>query len=96
VARSINNVTAPAAYATAATLEQAETSRVNFQVTNAAIYYQLGDGTHGSPRWLPEVFLLPGVYSFDRSTNGVRVRSATATPAQVTVDALTQADLGAA
>jgi hypothetical protein len=95
--RTLANLTlASTAYTTPATIEQPETVRLNIQLTGAAVFYQLGDQLYGPPRWLPESFLLPGRYSFDVAVNGVRFRAATATAAQITVDAKTPRDIGAA
>jgi len=71
--------------------------RVNFDVNNAAVYYQLGRLVGGAIQWAPERFLIPGFRSLDRAFDALAVRSAVAgTPAQVTVDALTPQDIGAA
>jgi hypothetical protein len=93
--RTLFNVTTADGYIDANTIAQEETERVNFQVANAGIAYQLGTQRYGVPVWGPESVLLPGKFSFDRNTNGVRIRSLVAgAPAQVTVDALTPTDLG--
>lgn len=71
--------------------------RVNFDVANATIYYQLGYHSGGSIIWRPERFLVPGFRSFDRQFDAIRVRSAVSgQPAQVTVDVLTPHDVGTA
>lgn len=84
----LNNVTTGDRYDAARTLECPGAARVNIDVSNAAIFYQLGTGI-GAVRWGDETFMTPAFRSLDRRTDAVRVRSAVAgAPAQVTVDAI--------
>lgn len=93
MAARLLNVTTGNAYTDANALAAPGARRVNFQVANKAIRYQLGRGWPGVV-WGEETFLLPGFHSFDRACTGVRVRSgATGQPAQVTVDLLDVDDL---
>lgn len=69
--------------------------RLNIDVANAAIYVQRGNG-YPNTVWEPETFMPPSFKSLDRACDAVRVRSAKAgTPAQVSIEALTEADFGA-
>ncbi len=93
---ALNNTTAPAAYSPASTLYCLRARRLNLDVTNAAIYYQLGSGG-GDPAWGPEFFMTPSFRGLDRAFDAVRFRAAntSANPqAQVTLAALTAPDIG--
>jgi hypothetical protein len=94
VGASLDNVTTANAYTATNELRRRRIVRVNFQVSNAAIFYQLGQGWPGV-RWGPsEVRLQPKDASLDRACTGVRVRSAVAgLPAQVTVEVITEHEL---
>jgi hypothetical protein len=93
---ALNNITTADAYSAANTLANLPfPSRVNIDVSNAAIYWQLqqaasvtGLSTEGT--WQQEIFMTSGSRSLFRSgIRGVRVRSAVGgTPAQVTVEAV--------
>ena len=88
---ALNNVTTQDTYAAATTLAAHGSRVVNLQVANAAVYWQVGRSAAPGlePAYDdPEEFLLPGLHSFDRAADAVRVRSAVAgKPAQVTVTA---------
>lgn len=93
---TLNNVTTADGYTPANTLDNLPfPSRINVDVTNAAIYWQLkqaagpgGLSTEGT--WQNEVFMAQGSRPLFRTgVRGIRVRSAKAgTPAQVTVEAV--------
>jgi hypothetical protein len=100
---ALNNITAPDAYADAATMINLPfPSRINLDVVNQAIYWQLQQAagptslsTEGT--WQTEVFMLPGSRSLYRPyTRGIRVRAAIpaaslpagTSQAQVTVEAV--------
>ena len=98
----LNNVTTGDNYTSAQTLTFTEVARVNLDVANAAIYYQLqaadGDGSPASNdgRWRDEVFCGPTFRSLSRAATGVRIRSAViGAPAQVTVECIPASELGA-
>lgn len=98
----LNNVATVDGYVTVNTLDNIPTvARVNIEVLNAGIYYQLRASEAG-PRiqaadWNPEVRLNPSRNSLDRVTTGIRVRSAVAgTPAIVNIEMLTKSELGIA
>lgn len=89
----LNNVTTANGYTTPNTLVCPDARRINIDVANAAIFYQLG---HGFPavRWDDELFMGPAFRSMDALSDSepiadaIRVRSAVAgMPAQVTVHA---------
>jgi hypothetical protein len=89
----LNNIATGDAYSDANTLWAPGAVRFNFDVANAAIYYQLGVGARPSPQWLPEVFLTPSFRSIARRADAVRVRSGAAgTPARVTLEAVPGAE----
>ncbi len=92
-----NNATSADAYSAANTLECPSTVRFVLQVNNAAIYLQRSGAlgvAPGGETFMPEVLFVPGIYPFNRRTNRLRWRSAAAgVPAQVTIEALTEADL---
>lgn len=93
--RSLNNVTTANGYTTANTLARAGAIRLTLIVANAAIVYQLGKGLDPATSWGTEVFLPPGLFSFEREFDMIRVRSALAgAAAQVTVEAIGGGDLG--
>jgi len=70
-------------------------ARVNINVSNAAVTYQLGRGAPDAIIWGPERRLLPSFNSLERAFDAIRLRSATAgVPAVVDVDPLTQGDIG--
>lgn len=78
-----------------------EVARVNLDISNNAIYYQLqaadADGSPASNdgKWRDEVFAGPSFRSLSRACTGVRIRSAVlGSPAQVTVEALPATELG--
>jgi hypothetical protein len=81
---SLNNVTAPDAYSTAATLQNLPyPSRINLDVFNQGIYWQLqethGTGTFTEATWGSETYMAPGSRTLLRSNvRGVRVRAAIA------------------
>lgn len=99
---AINNVTAPDAYSPTATLDNLPfPSRINLDVTNQAIYWQLkqanGTGLSTEGTWGQEVFMAPGSRSLYRAgVRGVRIRAAIQAAnlsvgshqAQVTVEAV--------
>jgi hypothetical protein len=96
VSWALNNATTADTYTPANTLQNLPfPTRVNIDVSNAAIYWQLqraagatGLSTEGT--WQQEVFMTAGSRSLYRSgIRGVRVRSAVAgVPAQVTLEAV--------
>jgi hypothetical protein len=91
----LNNVTTTDKYTGAATLACAGSARINLDVLNAAVYFQLGHGTPGIAWESAEVFMPPAFRSLDRACDAVRVRSALAgIPAQVTIHAATKAEIG--
>lgn len=91
---ALSNIASGDAFTPATTLEHPRSVRVNFQVFNAAIVYQLGRG-RGGVVYSGDVFLGPGIYSLDRVCDGVRFRSAAAgQPAQVTVELLAVEEVG--
>ena len=70
--------------------------RVNIDVSNAAVYYELGTGPANNIVWAPERRLLPSFRSLERAFDAIRFRSAVAgTPAVIDVDVLTPSDIGA-
>ncbi|HET7047859.1 MAG TPA: hypothetical protein VFI54_06265 [Solirubrobacteraceae bacterium] len=100
---ALNNITAPDAYTSASTLQNLPfPGRVNLDVTNQAIYWQLqqasgptGMNTEGT--WQREVFMGPGSRTLFRAgVRGIRVRAAVpaaslpagATQARVTIEAI--------
>jgi hypothetical protein len=104
---SLNNITAPDAYAQASTLYCQSTRRLNLDVSNGAIYYQLGSGQIGSaggdPIWdATEYYMTPSFRALDRACDAIRIRAAVVASklpagqpqAQATVHALTAADIG--
>lgn len=105
---ALNNITAPDSYLPGSTLYCQSTRRVNLDVANAAIYYQLGSGQTGSaggdPVWdVTEYFMTPSFRSLDRACDAIRIRAAVVASklaagqaqAQVTVHASTALDIGA-
>jgi hypothetical protein len=94
--RALNNVATQDGYVAATTVQQPGAVRVNMDITVAAVYVSLGTGDSGGVAFDAEVFRTPGKYSLDRVCSAARVRSAVAgTPAQVTLELLTAADLEA-
>lgn len=92
---ALNNITTPATYTAASTLEQLPVlDHVNLDVSNAAIFWQLkltdNSLLETMGTWDQEVFMLPGSRSLYRpGMVGVRVRSANAAlPAQATIEAV--------
>jgi hypothetical protein len=92
----LNNVTTADAYTAANTLDNLPfPSRINLDVSNAAIFWQLKQADHApglytGGTWGAEVMMLPGSRSLFRAgVRGFRVRSAAAgVAAQVTVEAV--------
>ena len=91
----LQNVTTLDSYDPSTTVTGPGIVRVNVQVNNAAILYQLLDRGPPGGVWGPaEVFLLPGQYSFARACGGFRCRSALqGTPAQVSAELITREQL---
>lgn len=87
---ALNNVATADAYSKGATLSCPRTSRINVDVYNAAVYYQLGRNSTGSIEWdQVEFFQAPAFRSMDRICDAIRVRSATpGIPGRVTVHAI--------
>lgn len=97
----INNLTAPDNYTAASTLQNiAGTSKINVDVTNAAIFWQLqqagASGLYTTGSWSNEVFMAPGSRSLIRdNVTAFRFRAAVpagqlpvgGAQAQVTVEA---------
>lgn len=83
-------------YTEAGTLHCPGSRKLDIQVSNAAIYYQISRPSPAHPEggpWEPEVHKAPATYLLLRNAAKVRVRSAVAgTPATVTIDALTEED----
>lgn len=72
-------------------------ARVNIDISNAAVFFQLGIRSGGGILWSPERYLLPSFRSLERRFDAIRFRSALAgTPAIVTADPLTPNDIGGA
>jgi hypothetical protein len=96
VSWALNNIMSPDAYTAASTMTNLPfPSRVNIDVSGAAVYWQLQQATSPSGlntegTWQQEVFMTPGSRTLFRSgVRGVRVRSAVAgIPAQVTIEAV--------
>lgn len=91
---ALNNVTTSDGYTTANTLEGLpQSARVNIDVSNNAIYWQLKRVSARAPQgdWEQEVFMIPGSRSLNRTgITGIRVRSAVSGKAsQVTVEVIT-------
>jgi len=99
---ALNNITAPDAYTAASTLTNLKgVTRINLDVTNAGIYWQLQRSSHPSGlytegSWDTEVFMSSGSRSLFRGgITGFRVRAAVpaaslpagVSQAQVTVEA---------
>jgi hypothetical protein len=104
---ALNNITAPDAYGQGSLLYCQGARRLNIDLTNAAIYYQLGAGQLGSqggdPVWdSTEYFMTPSFRSLDRAVDAIRIRAAVLAAnlpagqaqAQVTVHAVTARELG--
>lgn len=101
MAWALNNITAPDSYTPAATLLNLNgVTRINIDVTNQGIYWQLqratGTGLFTEGSWDQEVFMANGSRSLFRTgITGVRIRAATpaaslpsgSSQAQVTVEA---------
>jgi hypothetical protein len=88
----LNNVATTDGYSASTTREQPGTARVNLEVFNAAIYYQL---KYDPGDWQDEVYAAPGRQSLDEHCAGIRIRSALAgTPAKVTAKLKTAKDVG--
>lgn len=101
MAWALNNITAPDAYSASSTLTNLNgVTRINIDVSNAGIYWQLqvaaGTGLYTEGSWDTEVFMSPGSRSLFRSNvTGVRIRAAVpaaslpagSSQAQVTVEA---------
>lgn len=100
---ALNNITAPDAYTAASTLSNLPfPSRINLDVVNQGIYWQLQQaagpgGLSTSGTWGQEVFMSPGSRSLRRSgVRGIRVRAAvpaanlpsSGLQAQVTIEAI--------
>lgn len=90
----LNNQATTDGYTSAATVSCAGAQRINLDVANAAIYYELGDSEprSGAVQWHDEVFLAPSFRSLDpvgdedTVADAIRVRSAAAgVPARVTI-----------
>jgi hypothetical protein len=87
VSYALNNVTTADGYTAPTTLAAPGSRRLLLHVRNAAIYYQVGNGTPASV-WQTEVFMPPGTAGLLRTFDALRVRSATpGKPAQVTAEA---------
>lgn len=98
---ALNNITAPDAYSSSATLLNLNgVTRVNIDVANGGIYWQLqrstGSGLYTEGSWDQEVFMATGSRSLFRTNiTGVRIRAAVpaaslpagTSQAQVTVEA---------
>jgi hypothetical protein len=104
---ALNNITAPDAYNQASTLYCQTARRLNLDLANAAVYYQLGHGQIGSaggdPVWdSTEYFMTPSFRALDRVVDAIRIRAAIPLAklpagrpqAQITVHALTVQELG--
>jgi hypothetical protein len=99
---ALNNITAPDSYTQTATLAHLPPiARINLDVANNAIYWQLqqarGTGLYTEGGWGPEVYMAPGSRSLYRpGTTGIRIRAAIpaaqlpagAQQAQVTIEAI--------
>lgn len=102
---ALNNITAPDAYADTSTLANLPfPQRINVDVANQAIYWQLQQAsgptamsTEGT--WGQEVYMPPGSRTLYRAgVRGIRIRAATpaaslptgSSQAQVTVEAIDQ------
>lgn len=86
------------AYTSANTLDCPGAERINFEIRDNAIYYQLAYRAHGAhgraAPFSPEVRAGRTLRSLDRKVERVRVRSAAAgAPAVVIVEAMTKAEL---
>jgi hypothetical protein len=89
-------------YVAAGTLVQGGTVRVNLQVNarsgvtgSGSVFLQLADpGNPSGTSYLQEVFYGPGLYSLERRCAGARVRGATNNGANVTLELMTESDLG--
>jgi hypothetical protein len=93
---TLNNVTTQDSYTQATTMSCPDSVRVNLHVFNNAIFFRLATapGTTPGAQASGEIFRAPGLYSMDRYTETVEVRSAVkGTPAQVTIDAWRAAEL---
>lgn len=82
MAWALNNVIAPDAYSSTATLLNLNSvTRINIDTVNQGIYWQLqratGSGLYTEGSWDQEVFMAPGSRSLFRTgITGVRVRAA--------------------
>ena len=82
MAWALNNITAPDAYNSAQTLLNLNgVSRINIDVANQGIYWQLqrssGTRLYTEGSWDTEVFMAPGSRSlFRANVTGVRIRAA--------------------
>lgn len=96
---ALNNVATQDAYAEATTLKCVGAVRVNIEIRQAAIYYQMTAPDPGMPEdawgYGPEVYASRTLRSLNRRTSAIRVRSAVAgTPATVTIEAMRPIDVG--
>lgn len=107
---SLNNITAPDQYTPKSTLDALPfVDYIIIDVTNSAIFWSIKQvyGTGDSDvagTWQPEIFMLPGSRQLLRKqVTGIRIRAAiaaanlpaTATQAQVTVEAVCETTLNA-
>jgi hypothetical protein len=91
----VNNRTTDDEYTDACTLRCPGAVRCNLLIANAAVYRRFGYGGGGID-WQDEVFTPPGFMSLDRRFDAIQLRSAAAGhPAQVTIEAVPPAELGA-
>jgi len=93
----LNNAATADAYSDANTLACPGTVKLFIAVFNNGIFYQRalpGPGVvQSGGQYGPEVFLAPGLYSFIRRCEAVRVRSSAAgSSASVTIEALVPSD----
>jgi hypothetical protein len=80
VSLSVPNFEAPAEYTEPATIRLRGATRASVTVTNGACYAQIL--RPGRPDlWDPEEFLVPGVHTWARPLDAIRVRSAVAAQA---------------
>lgn len=96
---SLNNVNAGTTYTAAQTLSGLPVcTRVNFDIATGPIYVQYAFPTSGvvpgGEVWSDEVYYSTSLRSLDRRFVGVRFRAATATGALVSVECLTESDIG--
>jgi hypothetical protein len=78
VSYALNAITAPDNYGPGSTIEGVPIKRINLDVANQAIYWQLKSSTAGvGGVWdATEVFMLPGSRTLLRRAVGIRIRAA--------------------